>query len=85
MFEGERNDIKEQRDGDLEFMEAFKEGFTEKCGPKSIVTIKTDTSADFVFIKLMDHLKDRFQMRPDLIEREQAKKLSNALNKKSTK
>ena len=70
MFETERNDLKEQRDGDLEFMEAFTAGFKERCGEKSVVTIKTDTSADFVFIKLMDLLKERFQMRQDLIERE---------------
>jgi hypothetical protein len=77
MFEAERNDLKEQREGDLEFMEAFTAAFKERCGEKSVVTIKTDTSADFVFIKLMDLLKDRFQMRPDLIEREQTKPLAN--------
>lgn len=77
MFEAERTDIKEQRDGDLEFMEAFTTEFKTRCGDKSVVTIKTDTSADFVFIKLMDQLKDRFQMRPDLIEREQSKPLAN--------
>lgn len=54
MFEAERNDLKEQRDGDLEFMELFTTTFKERCGEKSVVTIKTDTSADFVFIKLMD-------------------------------
>lgn len=41
------------------------------------MTIKTDISAEFVFIKLIDKLKDRFQMRQDLIERQQAKPLSN--------
>jgi hypothetical protein len=60
MFEIERTDLKEQRDGDLEFIEAFTGAFKERCGEKSVVTIKTDTSADFVFIKLMDFLKDRF-------------------------
>jgi len=54
MFEMERNDIKEQREGDLEFIEAFTTEFKTRCGEKSVVTIKTDTSAEFVFIKLMD-------------------------------
>jgi hypothetical protein len=60
MFELERNDLKEQRDGDLEFIEAFTTEFKTRCGEKSVVTIKTDTSAEFVFIKLMDKLRERF-------------------------
>jgi len=77
MFEAERNDIKEQRDGDLEFIDAFVTEFKTRCGETSVVTIKTDVSAEFVFIKLVDKLKDRFGMRQDLIERQQAKPLSN--------
>jgi len=32
-------------------------------------------SADFIFIKLVEKLKDFFQMRPDLIEKQQARVL----------
>jgi len=77
MLQAERDDIKEQRDTDLEFVEAFTTEFKTRCGETSVVTIKTDISAEFVFVKLIDKLKDRFQMRQDLIERQQAKPLAH--------
>jgi hypothetical protein len=58
-------------------LEAFITEFKTRNGEASVANIKTDTSAEFVFVKLMDKLKERFQMRPDLIERQQAKALSN--------
>lgn len=50
----------------------------ETCTEKNIQVIdnlKTDQSAKFAFVKLLDKLKDRIQKRPDLIEREQVRAL----------
>jgi hypothetical protein len=53
-------------------MEAVVEALAEKNLP-CIKDVKTDISAAYVHIKLVDHLKDYFQLRPSLVERQQAK------------
>lgn len=58
-------------------MEGLANAFREK-GVPVLDNVKTDTSAAFVFVKLLDQLKDHFQLRPDLIERSQAQALSRA-------
>lgn len=37
MIEAEKNDIKEQRDGDAEFIEAFATEFKTRCGENSVI------------------------------------------------
>jgi adenylate/nucleoside-diphosphate kinase len=44
-------------------------------GVQVIDNVNTDISAEYVHIKLLDRLKQRIQLRTDLIEREQAQKL----------
>lgn len=44
------------------------EALAEKNLP-CIKELKTDTSAEFVHLKLVDLLKDHFKLRPSLIER----------------
>lgn len=69
MLEAAREVIKAQLEAD----DAFLTALVEACAEKNIQVIdnlKTDQSAEFVFVKLLDKLKDRIQMRPDLIERE---------------
>ena len=39
---------------------------------KVIENLETDVSAEYVHIKLLEKLKEHIQLRPDLIEREQA-------------
>jgi len=58
-----------------EFVEALKEK-----GIPAIEDLKTDVSADFVFVKMTNDplLREHFQMRPDLIERQQAQALTIA-------
>jgi signal recognition particle GTPase len=61
-----------QRDADAEYLEAFTEALVEKNLPV-IKEVKTDITADYVHIKLIDLLKDHFEFRPSLIEKQQAK------------
>jgi hypothetical protein len=56
-------------------LQEFAEALREK-GVPVIDDIETETSADFVFVKLNDRIKSHFQMRPDLLERQQAQKLT---------
>jgi len=65
-------ELQGQRDADAEWLEAFTEALVEKNLPV-IKEIKTDISAEFVHIKLVDQLKDHFQLRQSLIERQQVK------------
>lgn len=68
MMEAEVEKLTATREADIEFMDAFKEDLEAKK-IKFIDTISTDTSADFVFLKIIDKLHENFRMRPDLIER----------------
>jgi len=68
MLEKERETVRTQREADEGFLDEFKGALKEK-GVPYIDDIKTDTSADFVFVKLCDRLKENFQMRNDLVER----------------
>ena len=43
---------------------------------KVIENLETDVSAEYVHIKLLEKLKEHIQLRPDLIEREQAQPLA---------
>jgi hypothetical protein len=47
---------------------AFTEAIKEKGYPV-LENIKTDTSAEYVFIKLINKLQDHFLRREDLIEK----------------
>lgn len=61
-----------QRDADQEYLDALIEALAEKNLP-CIKEVKTDISAAYVHIKLIDLLKDYFSLRPSLLERQQAK------------
>ena len=67
MLEKHREVIRTTREADEGFLEEFRTQMTERGVP--FVEIKTDTSAEFVFVKLVDKLKEHLQMRPDLLER----------------
>jgi hypothetical protein len=69
--------IRTQIEADTTFLEEFVAELKEK-GIPVIPDLKSDTSAEFVFIKMTNdaRLKQHFQMRPDLIERQQAQRLN---------
>lgn len=69
MMDAEVEKLTATREADVEFFDAFKEDLEAKK-IKFIDTISTDTSADFVFLKIIDKLHENFRMRPDLIERQ---------------
>ena len=74
MLDEARQKIKDQIEQDNEFLETV----IATCEEKNIKVVKdlnTDVSAQYAFVKLLDKLKDRIQMRPDLIERELARAL----------
>ena len=79
MMDAHKEAIKTQREADEGFLEEFVAALKEK-GIPVIDELKTDTSAEFVFIKMTNdaRLKEHFQMRPDLIERQQAQRLTLA-------
>lgn len=71
MEEVEREKLREQRAADDTFFEEFAQALKDKQ-VFVIDDIKSDTSADFINIKLLDRIKDNFQFRKDLIERQLA-------------
>jgi adenylate/nucleoside-diphosphate kinase len=75
MMNKQKENIQAQREADEAFLGEFAEALKEK-GVPVIEDINTDTSANFVFVKLNDKIKAHFQMRPDLLERQQAQKLT---------
>ena len=75
MMAKQKETIQGQREADEAFLAEFAEALKEK-GVPVIEGVDTDTSADFVFVKLNDKIKSHFQMRPDLLERQQAQKLT---------
>lgn len=77
MLEAEKTVIRTQLEADEAFLAALVETCTEK-NIQVIDNLKTDQSAEFAFVKLLDKLKDRIQMRADLIEREQVRALEPA-------
>lgn len=77
-FEEMMKDLKEkittQQEADKEFFGDADGGLIAELAQKGIPVIddiRADTSADFVFLKLVDRLRPHFQMRPDLVERAQ--------------
>lgn len=76
MMEKVRTDLRERREKDETFIEEFSTALKDK-NVYVIDDIKTDISADFVFIKILDKIKDNFLKRKDLIERFQAQTLKN--------
>lgn len=74
MLEKEREILRETRTNDDAFFEDFSNSLTDKQ-VFVINNIKSDTSAEFVFIKLLDRIKDNFQFRRDLLERQLAQPL----------
>jgi len=75
MMEKHRETIRTQREADEGFLEEFSNVLKEK-GILVIDDIKSDTTANYVFVKLNAKFGLNFQMRPDLIERQQAQPLS---------
>lgn len=59
MLEKEKEVLKERREKDEAFIEEFGATLKEK-GVLVIDDIKADVSAEFVFIKLLDKIKDNF-------------------------
>jgi hypothetical protein len=68
MMNKQKEVITAQREADEAFLAEFSEALKEK-GVPVIDDISTDTSADFVFVRLNDRIKAHLQMRPDLLER----------------
>lgn len=71
MVEAEMEKLKEQRDNDDALFEEFAQTLKDKQ-VFVIDDIKSDVSAEFVNIKILDKIKDNFQNRKDLIERQLA-------------
>jgi len=74
---GEIEKLTATREADQAFFEAIKEELEAKK-LKFIDDINTDVSAEFVHLKIIDKLHLNLKMRPDLIERQQATKLTKA-------
>ena len=74
MIEKELETLRAQREQDEEFLTAFSEAIKEKGYPV-LDNIKTDTTAEYVFVKLVDKLQDNFLRRDDLIEKQLAQPL----------
>ena len=62
MMADQKEKITQQREADEAFLEEFKATLQEK-GIPVIDDIRTDISADFVFIKLIEKLKNHFSLR----------------------
>lgn len=75
MIEAEVEILTNLRTKDEEFLEEFVAALREKK-IEVVDSIETDVSAAYVQIKILDKLKKRMQYRPDLIEREQCRKLA---------
>jgi hypothetical protein len=69
MLEKEKEALKERRERDEQFIEEFSTALREK-GVLIIDDVKADVSADYVFIKLLDKIKDSFTYRRDLVEKQ---------------
>ena len=79
MMKEHKEKITAQQEADKEFFGDADGGLINELAQKGIPVIDdipADTSAAFVFLKLVDRLKAHFQMRPDLIERAQAQALA---------
>lgn len=68
MMEKFRTDLRERREKDEAFIEEFSNALKEK-NVLVIDDIRTDISADFVFIKILDRISQNFLQRKDLIEK----------------
>ena len=74
MLTAEKEALTEQRERDDAYLGEFLDFLKEKN--VEVETLLTDISAEFVFIKLLDKLKTHIQYRRDLIEKEQAQRLT---------
>ena len=68
MMDKYRTELRERRDKDDGFLEEFGTALKDK-NVFVIDEIKTDISAEFVFIKILDKIQDHFVRRKDLIEK----------------
>lgn len=75
MMEKHREEIRTQREADEAFLEEFATTLKER-GIPVLDDIKTDISADYVFVKMNAKLSDHLQFRTELIEKQQASKLT---------
>lgn len=75
MIEAEREKLNKIREDDEAALEEFGNALREKQ-IEVIDSISTEVSAEYVQIKILDRLKTRMQRRPNLIEREQCRKLA---------
>ena len=68
MLEKEREALREGRSNDETFFEEFSTALKDKQ-VFVVEDIRADTSAEFIFVKLLDRIKDNFQYRKDMLER----------------
>jgi len=71
MMEKQKEDLRERLQKDDEFLEEFVTNLKEK-NVEVVDHLKTDISAEYVFIKLLDKVKQHMVNRIDLIEKELA-------------
>ena len=71
MKEEKKEKIINQIEADNLFLEEFKGALEKETGGSiPVIELNTNMSAEFVFVKLIDKLKEFFQMRPALIEKQ---------------
>lgn len=71
MLEKYKEDLRQRREKDEAFIEEFGTALKDKQ-VFVIDEIKTDISADYVFVKLLARIHDNLHKRRDLIEKQQA-------------
>ena len=69
MTEKFREVLRQRREADEAFIDEFGTALKEK-GVIVIDDIKSDISAEYVFIKILEKIKENFTMRNDLIEKQ---------------
>ena len=74
MVEKFREKLRERREKDDAFMEEFGQQMKDKQIPV-IDDLKTDISPNYVFLKILDRIKENFECRNDMIEKELARVL----------
>lgn len=70
-MEKQREDLRERLSKDDEFLEDLVNNLKER-NVEVVDHLKTDISAEYVFIKLLDKVKNHMVNRTDLIEKELA-------------
>ncbi len=71
MMEEQREKLREQREKDEAWLGEFAEAMEAK-NVDVIRGLKTDISAEYVFVKMLDKIRQYFIYRNDIIEKQQA-------------